>query len=200
VVLLDPAGQPCGVADKATVHGRTTPYHLAFSCYVFDASGRLLVTQRAHTKPTWPGVWTNSCCGHPAPGEQPRAAVIRRLREELGIGVNRLLLVLPDFSYRASFLGVEEYELCPVFLAGTVAAPAPDPGEVAAVDWWRWADFVAAALAADSLISPWARQQVRLLDAGGHVARFLADPTSDQSSADQFSADQFSADQSACNR
>ncbi|HEX3825764.1 MAG TPA: isopentenyl-diphosphate Delta-isomerase [Sporichthyaceae bacterium] len=185
VVLLDPAGRPCGVADKATVHGRTTPYHLAFSCYVFDGAGRFLVTQRAHTKLTWPGVWTNSCCGHPAPGEDPRDAVVRRLREELGIGVNRLLPALPDFSYRASFLGVEEHELCPVFLASTDAEPAPDRREVAAVDWWPWPDFLTAALAADSRISPWAQQQVRQLDSGAHVARFLAQASSDQSACNR---------------
>jgi isopentenyl-diphosphate delta-isomerase len=181
VVLLDPDGRPCGVADKATVHGSTTPYHLAFSCYVFDEAGRFLVTQRAHTKLTWPGVWTNSCCGHPAPGEDPPDAVLRRLRQELRIGVDQLLLALPDFSYRASFLGVEEYELCPVFLARSTAEPDPDPAEVAAVDWWQWADFVSAALAPDSRISPWARDQVRQLDSGGHVARFLAEGSWDQS-------------------
>ena len=181
VVLLDPEGRPCGVADKATVHGRTTPYHLAFSCYVFDEAGRFLVTQRAHTKVTWPGIWTNSCCGHPGPAEDPRDAVLRRLRQELGIGVDRLLLALPDFSYRASFRGVEEYELCPVFLARTSAEPNPDPDEVAAAAWWQWSDFVTAALAPDSGISPWAQEQVRQLDSSGHVAHFLAEESSDQS-------------------
>jgi isopentenyl-diphosphate delta-isomerase len=174
VVLLDPDGRPCGVADKATVHGSTTPYHLAFSCYLFDNAGRFLVTQRAHTKLTWPGIWTNSCCGHPGPDEQPRDAVVRRLQQELGIVADSLVLALPEFAYRASFLGVEEYELCPVFLARADAEPAPDPAEVAATDWWRWPDFVAEALAADSRISPWAQEQVRQLDSGGHVERFLA--------------------------
>jgi isopentenyl-diphosphate delta-isomerase len=174
VVLLDPDGTPVGVADKATVHGKTTPYHLAFSSYVFDAAGRFLVSQRAHSKATWPAIWTNSCCGHPGPGEDAPDAVRRRLLQELGLTPTRLVLALPDFSYRASFLGVEEHELCPVYLVRVDAEPRPDPSEVAAVRWWQWAEFVAAALAPDSTISPWAQDQVRRLESGGHVAAFLA--------------------------
>jgi isopentenyl-diphosphate delta-isomerase len=173
VVLLDPDGSVCGLADKATVHGATTPYHLAFSSYVFDPAGRLLVSRRALFKATFPGIWTNSCCGHPGPGEDPEQAVRRRLQQELGLTPTRLLLALPDFSYRASFQGIEEHELCPVFLARVDAEPVLDPTEVEAVAWWPWPRFVAAALAPDSTISPWAREQVRQLEAGGHVIDFL---------------------------
>lgn len=174
VVLLTPDGTPCGVADKASVHREVTPYHLAFSCYVFDAAGRLLVTRRALDKATWPGVWTNSCCGHPGPGEGPADAVVRRLAQELGLKPENLTLALPDFSYRASFGGIEEFELCPVFLARTDAEPRLDPSEVAEACWRPWPEFVAAATAPGSEISPWAQEQVRALVAGGHVEAFLA--------------------------
>lgn len=173
VVLLTPDGTPCGVADKATVHGERTPYHLAFSCYAFDSGGRLLVTRRAVAKVTWPGVWTNSCCGHPGPGELPEHAVIRRLAQELGLVPRDLTLALPGFSYRASFGGVEEHELCPVFLCRIDTPPRPDPTEVAEVRWQPWADYAAAALAPDSEISPWSREQVAQLVAGRHVDRYL---------------------------
>jgi isopentenyl-diphosphate delta-isomerase len=174
VVLLAPDGTPCGVAEKATVHGVETPYHLAFSLYAFDPGDRLLVTRRAVAKATWPGIWTNSCCGHPGPGELADDAVVRRLAQELGLVPRELTLALPDFSYRASFRGVEEHELCPVYLCRVDSEPVPDPSEVAEVRWQSWADYAAAALTSGSEISPWSREQVRRLVEGGHVDRFLA--------------------------
>lgn len=164
VVLVDDDGRPVGTADKVQVHGAVTPRHLAFSCYGFDLAGRLLVTRRAFDKPTFPGVLTNTCCGHPAPGEDPADAVRRRLRHELGVDVVNLRLLLPDFSYRASALGIEENELCPVYAGTLVGTPAPRPDEVAEVAWWTWAQFCAAADDPTSGLSPWARMQAPLLD------------------------------------
>lgn len=163
VVLVDEAGRPVGIADKATVHGPRTPRHLAFSCYGFDAAGRLLVTRRARNKLTFPGVLTNTCCGHPAPGEALEDAVRRRLADELGLTAVDLRLVLPDFGYRASAGGVEENELCPVFVATLAGTPAPAPAEVESVWWWTWEGFLAAARAGE--LSPWAALQAPLLDA-----------------------------------
>lgn len=165
VVLVDEQGVPIGTADKATVHGPSTPRHLAFSCYGFDGTGRLLVTQRSRRKLTFPLLWTNTCCGHPAPGEALDIAVHRRMREELGLPVQDLRLVLPDFGYRASLHGIEEHELCPVFTCRLDGDPTPSADEVEDWAWWSWERFVAAARDPAGTLSPWARLQAPLLTA-----------------------------------
>lgn len=162
VVLVDDAGRPVGVAEKATVHGRRTPRHLAFSCYGFDAAGRVLVTRRARGKRAFPLVWTGTCCGHPAPGEEMADAVHRRLEHELGVRAHDLCLVLPDFSYRASDVnGVEEHEFCPVFVCSLDGDPDPRPDEVETWEWWGWERFLDAAAGGE--LSPWAALQAPLL-------------------------------------
>lgn len=165
VILLDPEGQAIGTHDKATVHHARTPLHLGFSCYIFDHRGRLLVTQRALDKRTFAGVWTNSVCGHPAPGETLRAAVIRRVRRELGLSIEMPRLVLADFAYRAEMNGVVENELCPVLVAHTVGGsePRPEPDEVADIEWIAWSDFTAAVLSGDRQVSAWCREQLDAL-------------------------------------
>lgn len=161
VVLVDDAGQAIGTAPKATVHHRTTPLHLAFSCYLFDPAGRLLLTQRALHKPTWPGVWTNSFCGHPGPGEDIFDAVRRRARQELGVELDHLQLTLPMFRYDATMAdGTRENELCPVFTAVTDAEVLPDASEVAAVEWVAWEKFRNDVQTGAGEFSPWSVRQV----------------------------------------
>ncbi|NUT48265.1 MAG: isopentenyl-diphosphate Delta-isomerase [Saccharothrix sp.] len=161
VVLLDESGAGIGVADKASVHHASTPLHLAFSSYLFDRAGRLLLTRRALHKKTWPGVWTNSCCGHPAPDEPMVAAVSRRLADELGLADVTLDLVLPAFRYRAVMEnGVTENEMCPVFRGLVSGDPHPNPDEVDSFEWAPWADFAPAVLAGARPVSPWCALQV----------------------------------------
>jgi isopentenyl-diphosphate delta-isomerase len=169
VVLLDPAGRAVGTAPKAEVHHGATPLHLAFSLYVFNDRAELLLTRRALTKATFPGLWTNSVCGHPGPGESVEAAAARRAREELGLAVTGLRLVLPWFGYRAELGGVVEHELCPVLAAWATpgATLSPTPEEVAQVRWVAWSSVVEEVGSRALVLSPWALEQVTALAALG---------------------------------
>lgn len=168
VVLLDESGRATGVMDKSAVHHHRTPLHLAFSCYVFNSLNQVLITRRASGKPTWPGVWTNTCCGHPLPGEKMEPAVRRRLQDELGLTVHDVSLVLPRFRYRAVMAdGTVENEMCPVFRAATDAEPNPTPEEVGATEWVDWGSFSEGVLADRREVSPWCAWQVRELSALG---------------------------------
>lgn len=156
VVLVDDHGTHVGTADKATVHTATTPLHLAFSCHVLDAAGRVLVTRRALTKRTWPGVWTNSVCGHPAPDEPLAEAVRRRAAHELGLELTDVELVVPDFRYRATDAsGVVENEICPIFTARALGPVTANPDEVMDHRWITPDDLRAAVDAAPWALSPW---------------------------------------------
>ncbi|MBF4766901.1 isopentenyl-diphosphate Delta-isomerase [Nocardioides agariphilus] len=165
VVLLDEQGGAIGTADKVAVHHAETPLHLAFSCYVLDPAGRLLVTRRALSKKTFPGVWTNSCCGHPAPGEALDEAVVRRVRQELGLSLTDVRLVLPGFRYRAVMdTGVVENELCPVYLAQSDGEVRADRDEVEEHHWEPWSQFRESVLSGRD-VSVWCREQVAQLPA-----------------------------------
>ena len=166
VVLLDAYKNPCGLADKATIHTDKTPLHLAFSCYVVDPEGRVLVSRRALSKRTFPGVWTNSMCGHPGPGESPEEALVRRGFEELGMkpeDFTAVECVLPDFEYRATdSAGVVEWEVCPVFVARVAPGARVDfaPDEVDAYTWVPATELIAGVQATPFAFSPWIGEQL----------------------------------------
>jgi isopentenyl-diphosphate delta-isomerase len=165
VVLLGPDGTPCGTAPRSSIHGPDTPLHLAFSCYLFDGAGRVLMTRRALAKRTWPGVWTNACCGHPLPGERIGDAVVRRLAEELGAAVTSVHCVLPDFRYEAvDASGVRENEVCPVFVATLDGGLAPDPAEVMEHRWVHPDALAGVAASSPWLLSPWSAAQITQMD------------------------------------
>ncbi|MBG9332564.1 isopentenyl-diphosphate Delta-isomerase [Corynebacterium belfantii] len=166
VVLADEFGKPSGTAVKSEVHTTDTPLHFAFSCYVRNRKGELLITRRALSKKTWPGVWTNSACGHLMPGETPEQAVARRVPHEIGISRDKLVniaCVLPDFSYRAvDSRGIVEWEICPVFIAEVRDdALLPEAEEVDSLVWVEPSKLIHAVHAAPFAFSPWMVEQLQ---------------------------------------
>jgi isopentenyl-diphosphate delta-isomerase len=170
VTLLAEDGTAVGTLPKSEVHTDDTPLHLAFSCYVLDARGRLLVTRRSLAKKTWPGVWTNSFCGHPRPEEEMADAVRRHGVNELGIQVSDVRLVLPDYRYRAvDASGIVENEICPVHVAFIDGEPVADPDEVSEWTWVEVPALIDAVTNTPFAFSPWLVEQLPLLRRIGEI-------------------------------
>ncbi len=109
-------------------------------------------------------MWTNSFCGHPTPGESMVDALRRRADRELGIAIDQIEVVLPDFRYRAvDASGIVENEICPVYRATTADAVRPAPDEVAEFEWVALDDLRAAVTAAPYAFSPWLGLQLAQL-------------------------------------
>src|SRR6476660_4527848 len=168
VVLLDDEGRPIGTAPKSSVHGTDTALHLAFSCHVVNTDGQVLVTRRALDKKTWPGVWSNSFCGHPRPAEPVLTAVHRRAEYELGLTLTDIQLALPLFRYRATDAnGIVEHEVCPVYTARAEGEPVLNPLEVMDAKWVDPADLAVSLTTTPWAFSPWLvlqAQQLHLFD------------------------------------
>lgn len=139
LILVDDHNRARGVADKQATHAAGL-LHRAFSIFLVDDRGRLLLQRRSRSKYHSPGLWANTCCGHPRPGETTRRAAQRRLTEELGAAA-RL-----RFGFRARYCttlpnGLTENELVYVFFGAAPNAFAPNPEEVAELRWQRLEDL-----------------------------------------------------------
>lgn len=172
IVLCDDAGGPIATMAKAEVHTGDTPLHLAFSVFIFNSKGDLLLQCRSTKKKTWPGVWSNSCCGHQMLHEKPLDGAKRRLKYELGLHGIELHCILPEYRYRAQRDGVVENEICPVFVGYTDTEPAPNFDEVETYLWQPWREFLERIRRPESDISPWAREEAELLEASPEFRRF----------------------------
>lgn len=133
VILVDRGDAVVGSAEKLAAH-LDGALHRACSVFVFDGAGALLVQRRAAGKYHSAGLWSNSCCGHPRPGEGTLDAARRRLREEMGVDCE--LHAATAMRYRAS-LGAEltEHEFDHIFVGRWDGLPSLDPAEVDAYEW-----------------------------------------------------------------
>ena len=138
VELVDEAGVPIGSTTVDEAHQAPGRLHRAFSVFLRDPTGRVLLQQRAAVKTRFPLRWANSCCGHPMPGEEVAVAARRRLVEELGVPEMPLAEV-GIHTYRAEDVatGRVEHEYDHVLLGDLPVGvrPAPDAAEVAEVRW-----------------------------------------------------------------
>lgn len=130
VVLLNPDGTEAGAAPKAAVHVAPGRLHRAFSVLLFDSQGRLLLQRRARTKALFAGLWSNSCCSHPRPGEAVIAAGRRRVREELAVDCTLEEVGELDYHAHDAASGLAERERVHV-LTGLIRTPStPDSQEI----------------------------------------------------------------------
>lgn len=129
--LVDENGTTIGTAEKLAAHQAPGQLHRAFSVFLFDEEGRLLLQRRALGKYHSPGVWSNTCCGHPYPGEGPFAAAARRVYEELGVSPSLMAEAgTVRYNHPDPASGLVEQEYNHLFV-GLVQAPLrPDPEEV----------------------------------------------------------------------
>lgn len=163
VVLVDRQNKVLGTAPKLETHNKNTPLHRAFSLFLFDPKGKLLLQQRSKNKKTWPLIWSNSCCGHPMLNESNKDAVKRRLEFELGIKLEKVYEILPNFSYRAQKDGIVENEICPVFVGFTDKKPIMNKDEVENVRWVSWQDFLQEIKQKPGTYSVWCEEEAKLL-------------------------------------
>jgi isopentenyl-diphosphate delta-isomerase len=140
VVLVDSQDNEVGIMEKMEAHEKGL-LHRAFSIFLFNSKGEMLLQQRALSKYHSPGLWTNACCSHPAPNETTLEAGKRRLQEELGLST--VLVEAFKFEYRATFdNSLTEHELDHVLVGYTDEFPQLNLDEAQDYRWVRWADLL----------------------------------------------------------
>jgi isopentenyl-diphosphate delta-isomerase len=173
--LVDEDGTTIGTAEKLAAHQPPGQLHRAFSVFLFDDRGRLLLQQRALGKYHSPGVWSNTCCGHPYPDEAPFAAAARRTYEELGVSPSLLAEAgTVRYNHPDPASGLVEQEYNHLFVGLVQQTPRPDPAEIGAT-----AFVTAAELAARHAQDPFSAWFMTVLEAARPAIKELTGPAAD---------------------
>ena len=170
LILVDENNRALGTAAKGAVHSQGL-LHRAFSIFLVDDKGRILLQRRNPKKYHSGGLWANSCCGHPRPGERTVTAARRRLNEELGVSDP---LSFGFFArYRADLdHGMQENELVYVFFGRLVSETKPDPAEVVAIDFASPREINRRIKQKPGTFTYWMKHYMR--QHGGEIARHVS--------------------------
>jgi isopentenyl-diphosphate delta-isomerase len=158
LILVDPDDNETGFLSKAECHDGDGVLHRAFSVFLFNSNGELLLQQRAAGKRLWPMYWSNSCCSHPREGESVPEAASRRLQDELHAASD--LKFVYKFVYQAPFgeLG-SEHELCHVFLGRIESGPSANETEIEAIRYVSAEALEREFLETPQQFTPWFRME-----------------------------------------
>lgn len=158
LILVDDNDEQVGVLDKRLCHDGNGVKHRAFSLFLFNSMGQLLLQQRAADKRLWPMYWSNSCCSHPRKGESMEVATRRRLAEELNTKAS--LQFVYKFSYQVRF-GEEgsENELCSVYLGRCDMEPVANQSEIEAIRFVDKDDLARELRESPESFTPWFRME-----------------------------------------
>ena len=168
LIIVDTQDRILGHGSKAALHQGTGTLHRAFSIFLFNSAGELMLQQRSAEKPLWPGYWSNTCCSHPRRGESYGVATQRRLREELGIKTP--LWFTHRFRYQAQFdQRGAEHELCSVYVGHFDGAPTPNPREIGDWQWIQPAELDSWLNETPETLTPWFKLEWADLRSGRHA-------------------------------
>src|SRR5215469_16097486 len=169
LILVDEDNRALGTASKLAIH-EAGLLHRAFSIFMVDGRGRILLQQRNPRKYHSGGLWANSCCGHPRPGERTVTAARRRLNEELGVSDP---LAFGFFArYQAELdHGMRENELVYVYFGRLLSETKPDPAEVVGLEFVSVAELKRRIKQKPGSFTYWMKHYVR--EHGGEIARHV---------------------------
>jgi isopentenyl-diphosphate delta-isomerase len=162
LILVDHDDKETGYISKADAHDGAGVLHRAFSLFLFNDEGELLLQKRAPGKRLWGGYWSNSCCSHPRRGETLALAATRRMRDELNLEAE--LEHVYSFCYQANFgdIGAEN-ELCHVYLGRVPGNVRPNESEIEAIRYVSPAQLAKEFSEHPERFTPWFRQEWREL-------------------------------------
>lgn len=162
LILVDDDDNETGYLSKADCHDGDGILHRAFSIFLFNSNGNLLLQQRGASKRLWPGFWSNSICSHPRRGESMQVATRRRLQDELNIECE--LEFVYKFDYQARFGDVgSEHELCHVYLGRVGDDVQPNEHEIASLRFIAASDLDREFAEQPETLTPWFRSEWQAL-------------------------------------